>query len=91
MVFLSADLSSWLVYISIMITVGLYEAKTRLSKLIRDAETGQDVVITRHGKPVVRLVPVNDTALERELGHFRDGVWIAEDFDETPEEFGDYL
>jgi prevent-host-death family protein len=74
-----------------MITVGLYEAKTRLSELIRDAETGQDVVITRHGKPAVRLVAVTETTVQRELGHYRDTVWVAEDFDETPEEFGDYL
>jgi prevent-host-death family protein len=39
-----------------MIEVGTYEAKTRLSELIDRAEAGETVVITRHGKPVVRLV-----------------------------------
>ncbi|MGD9508049.1 MAG: type II toxin-antitoxin system Phd/YefM family antitoxin [Geminicoccaceae bacterium] len=39
-----------------MIEVGTYEAKARLSELIDKAEAGEIVVITRHGKPVVRLV-----------------------------------
>lgn len=39
-----------------MIEVGTYEAKARLSELIEKAEAGETVVITRHGKPVVRLV-----------------------------------
>ena len=37
-----------------MLTVGAYEAKTRLSALLERVE---EVVITRHGKPVARLVP----------------------------------
>ena len=39
-----------------MIEVGTYEAKTRLSELIDKVEAGETVVITRHGRPVVRLV-----------------------------------
>ena len=34
----------------------LRDAKTRLSKLVRDAQNGERVVITKHGKPVVELV-----------------------------------
>jgi prevent-host-death family protein len=39
-------------------TVGLFEAKTHLSELIARAERGEEVIITRHNKPVARLVPV---------------------------------
>ena len=39
-----------------MQSVPINEAKTRLSALIHAAEQGEDVVLTRHGKPVVRLV-----------------------------------
>lgn len=39
-----------------MIEVGTYEAKARLSELIDKAEAGETVVITRHGRPVARLV-----------------------------------
>ena len=38
-----------------MITVNVYEAKTKLSKLIDQAATGSDVIIARNGKPVARL------------------------------------
>jgi prevent-host-death family protein len=41
-----------------METVGLFEAKTHLSALVARAERGEEVVITRHNKPVAKLVPV---------------------------------
>jgi len=39
------------------VRVGIREAKSRLSELIEAALAGVDVVITRHGKPLIRLVP----------------------------------
>ena len=45
-----------------MSTVGLFEAKTHLSELIARAERGEEVVITRHNKPVARIVPVTQAA-----------------------------
>jgi prevent-host-death family protein len=41
---------------SIMITIGAFEAKTHLSALLDRVEAGEEVVITRHGKAVARLV-----------------------------------
>ena len=41
-----------------METVGLFEAKTHLSELIARAERGEEVIITRHNKPVARIVPI---------------------------------
>lgn len=38
--------------------VGVYDAKTQLPRLLDDVERGETVTITRHGKPVARLVPV---------------------------------
>ena len=38
-------------------TVGAYDAKARLSELLDRVEKGEEIVITRHGKPVARLVP----------------------------------
>ena len=43
-----------------MTTVSSYEAKTHLPRLIRAAERGETVIITRHGKPVAQLGPVQD-------------------------------
>ncbi len=41
-----------------MPTVNLFDAKNRLSVLIDQVEEGQEVTITRRGKPVARLVPI---------------------------------
>jgi prevent-host-death family protein len=39
-------------------TVGAYEAKTHLSKLLDKVEAGEEIIITKHGAPVAKLVPV---------------------------------
>lgn len=39
--------------------VGVYEAKTHLPQLLDEVERGETVTITRHGKPVARIVPVD--------------------------------
>jgi prevent-host-death family protein len=41
-----------------MESIGLFDAKTRLSELVARAERGEEVVITRHNRPVARLVPM---------------------------------
>jgi prevent-host-death family protein len=41
-----------------MASIGLFEAKTHLSELIARAERGEEVIITRHNKPVAKLVPM---------------------------------
>jgi prevent-host-death family protein len=45
-------------------TISSYEAKTQLPRLIRAAERGETVIITRHGKPVAQLGPVQDRRRE---------------------------
>lgn len=44
-----------------MESIGLFEAKTHLSELVARAERGEEVIITRHSKPVAKLVPVSRT------------------------------
>lgn len=43
--------------------VGVYEAKTRLPKLLDEVERGESITITRHGRPVARLVPLGERRL----------------------------
>ncbi len=40
--------------------VGVYAAKTHLAQLLAEVEAGESITITRHGKPVARLVPVRE-------------------------------
>jgi prevent-host-death family protein len=68
------------------ITVGVHEAKTTLSRLLGAAESGEDVVITRRGKPVVKLQPVQATPRKSLFGALKGQIWMADDFDELPPE-----
>ena len=70
----------------------MHEAKTHLSQLVERALEGEEIVLTRRGKPAVRLVP------ERSAGGFASlaGVWegrvrIGGDFDELPEDVAEPL
>lgn len=48
-----------------MMEIGAFEAKNTLGSLLDRVENGEEIVITRHGKPVARLVP-NRGGLDRE-------------------------
>ena len=51
--------------------VSLYEAKTQLSKLVDEAAAGEEIVITKNGKPKARLTPIAPAKLEpRKLGQW---------------------
>ncbi len=68
----------------VQIRVNMHQAKTDLSRLVARALAGEDVVITRAGKPVARLVPVRQP---REPGSARGALRVAPDFDAPlPEE-----
>ncbi|MCP5473441.1 MAG: type II toxin-antitoxin system prevent-host-death family antitoxin [Rhodanobacteraceae bacterium] len=42
-----------------MPTVGAFEAKTKLSELLDAVERGEEIIITRRGQPIARLVGMN--------------------------------
>lgn len=69
-------------------TYGIGEAKTQLSKLVHMAEEGEEVVLRRGRKPVVRLVAIQpeEALSRRKPGRMRGRVRLAEDFDEWPED-----
>ncbi|MEO8504019.1 MAG: type II toxin-antitoxin system Phd/YefM family antitoxin [Acidobacteriota bacterium] len=64
-----------------MAQVNVHEAKTHFSRLLRRVEGGEVVTISRGGKPVARLVPLEQRKEKRELGGDEGEGWIAEDFD----------
>jgi prevent-host-death family protein len=63
------------------VTVDIREAKTRLSRLVKRVEAGDDVVIARGGLPVARLVRYRATTTPRTPGIWRGQVRLARDFD----------
>ena len=61
--------------------VSVYTAKTQLSRLLDRAADGEEVVITRHGRPIARLVPAGHGRKPRRLGSLAGKIRVAEDFD----------
>jgi prevent-host-death family protein len=61
--------------------INIYAAKTQLSRLVDQANAGEEVVITRHGRPVARLVPAGEQRQRRKLGTLKGKVWMSDDFD----------
>ncbi len=64
--------------------VNVHQAKTELSRLLEEVESGERVIIARAGEPVAVLVPYRTTVRRRRLGLFSGQAKIHSDFDELP-------
>ena len=72
--------------------VNVHEAKTQLSKLIQEALDGEEVVIARNSKPLVRLEVLPGVKKQRRIGGLKGVVInIADDFDEPLDDLADYM
>jgi prevent-host-death family protein len=72
--------------------VNIHETKTRLSKLLEQVQSGEEIVIAKAGSPIARLVPY--TPPKRRIvppGAMKDEIWIADDFDEPVNEIFECL
>lgn len=63
-----------------MTEVGVHEAKTHLSRLLRRVAAGEEIVIVRRNEPVAKLVPVRGLT-KRQLGLDRGLFEVPDDFD----------
>lgn len=66
-------------------------AKANLESLIEKAVKGEEIIISQEGQQSVKLVPVETDAEQkllkpREPGSLKGKIWMADDFNETPEE-----
>ncbi len=64
-----------------MTTVNIHEAKPHLSRLLLRVMAGEEIVITKAGRPMARLVPVAKAPARREPGSAAGKVVIHPDFD----------
>jgi prevent-host-death family protein len=64
-----------------MSTYNVHAAKTHLSQLLQRALDGEEVVIAKAGRPLVRLVPVESAPARRSAGLWRDQFELPSDFD----------
>ena len=61
-------------------TVNIHEAKTHLSKILQRVAIGEEIIIAKSGKPIARIVPFEQTPLQRVPGSAKGKIWIAPDF-----------
>ena len=64
-----------------METVNIYDAKTRLSQLVDKAASGEDVVVSRNGKPLVRITRLDAAKRRIRFGVLKGKLTISDDFD----------
>jgi prevent-host-death family protein len=64
------------------IEVNVHEAKTHLSRLLKSALAGEEVVIMRAGRKLVRLTPVASAPARRKLGSAKGDFVVPEDFNQ---------
>jgi antitoxin (DNA-binding transcriptional repressor) of toxin-antitoxin stability system len=74
-------------------TYSIGEAKTQLSKLVRQAEDGEEVILRRGSRAVVRLVALagRESEPKRRPGSMRGRVHVPDDFDEWPDDIAKAL
>ncbi len=70
-----------------MRTVNMHEAKTHLSRLVKDAAAGEPFIIARAGKPVVKVIAVDapDVGQSSRLGFLAGQIVVPDDFDRMGE------
>ncbi len=61
--------------------VNIHDAKTHFSKLINQALKGDEIIIARGGKPLIKLIPYTEEPQERRGGQFKGLIKISDDFD----------
>jgi prevent-host-death family protein len=66
--------------------VSVYNAKTHLSQLLGRVEAGEEIIISRQGRPVARLAPLAPPRARRVPGWTGRGITVPEDFDEFSEQ-----
>jgi antitoxin (DNA-binding transcriptional repressor) of toxin-antitoxin stability system len=79
---------------TVMATLTVEEAQSRLAQIIDGLSPGEEVVLTRDDKPVatIRAAPKSEEPTPRQFGTLKGTVlYIAPDFDDIPEGFEEYL
>nr|VFJ87430.1 MAG: Antitoxin component of toxin-antitoxin stability system, DNA-binding transcriptional repressor [Candidatus Kentron sp. H]VFJ89020.1 MAG: Antitoxin component of toxin-antitoxin stability system, DNA-binding transcriptional repressor [Candidatus Kentron sp. H]VFJ95737.1 MAG: Antitoxin component of toxin-antitoxin stability system, DNA-binding transcriptional repressor [Candidatus Kentron sp. H] len=74
-----------------MLNIDMAEAGNRLPELIARSIGGSEVVITRDGQPVAKLVALIGPERKRHFGSARGLIKISDDFDGPLEDFQEYM
>jgi prevent-host-death family protein len=69
----------------------VHEAKTHFSRILAQVAAGEEVVISKAGQPVAKVVPLRPKVQRTGRGSLRGQIRIAEDFDDLPDDIADAL
>lgn len=73
-----------------MKTVNIHAAKTQLSALVEEAAAGEEIIIAKAGKPMARLMPLNEKKFDRKPGRLKHLIRMKDNFDDPlPPEIAD--
>ncbi|MET7860302.1 type II toxin-antitoxin system prevent-host-death family antitoxin [Streptomyces sp. NPDC005318] len=64
----------------------VHEAKTHFSRILEQVATGEEVVISKAGEPVAKVVPLRPEVRRTGRGSLKGRIHLAADFDELPDE-----
>ena len=73
---------------NITMEVKLADAKAHFSEIVQKAMLGESIVVTKENRPVVRIVAIKPAKRSPGTGK---GVWMAQDFDVSLEDFAEYM
>ena len=75
-----------------MTQVTIHQAKTQLSKLIKQALAGEEIIIAKGNEPLIQLTPLPGKMKARRIGGAKGIIeFMADDFDEPLDDFEDYM
>ena len=67
------------------------EAKAHFSELVQKAMLGEEVIIAKDNKAVVKLVALTPPRQTRKPGSAKGQIWMAPDFEATPKDLEEYM
>jgi antitoxin (DNA-binding transcriptional repressor) of toxin-antitoxin stability system len=73
-----------------MTQVELQQAQERFLELVELAASGEEVIISKDKRPLVKLAPIMQSGKQRQFGSARGMIHLAPDFDEPLEDFREY-
>jgi len=72
--------------------VAIEEAGVQLAELVREAQNGEEVILTQNNAPVARLTMVEADKPRPQFGSAKEViVWMADDFNAPLEDFAEYM
>lgn len=70
----------------------MHEAKSQLSRLVELAQSGEEIIIQRSGRPVARLVAMQARRpIAEAFGALSGEIELADDFDELPDDLAEHF